>query len=125
MVGNTYLSILATFATPPIVLPPKFSVPLTTGLAPYLYTCCNTFPTNGNPPPINVPSFAYLILFLAVANANLLPVSPSVDSGALILPALISVKGILYSIPYSILGSDPDLTATSDKPSILASLTIL
>ena len=36
MVGSTYLSILATFATPPIVLPAKFNVPLTTGLAKYL-----------------------------------------------------------------------------------------
>ena len=36
MVGSIYLSILATFATPPIVLPPRFSVPLITGLAKYL-----------------------------------------------------------------------------------------
>jgi hypothetical protein len=70
MFGSTYLSILATLATPPIVLPATFNAPLTTGLAAYLYVCCNTFAPNGKPPPINVPSFAYLNLFLIVANAN-------------------------------------------------------
>ena len=36
---------------------------------------------NGKPPPINVPSFAYLTLFLLVASAKSFPFNPFVDSG--------------------------------------------
>ena len=99
MLGNIYLSMLATLATAPIPLPATFNPVLTTGLAPNLYASCAPLAKRGNPPPINVPSLANLSLFLAVANASSLPVKPLVDSGLLILPALISVKGILYSIP--------------------------
>ena len=37
---------------------------------------------NGKPPPTNVPSAPYLILFLNSAPAFFLPVNPSVDSGS-------------------------------------------
>ena len=65
-----------------IAFAPTLAVTLTGGLRPYLYPNCIPLPTRGKPPPTNVPSCPYFILFLNVAAAFFLPVKPSVDSGS-------------------------------------------
>ena len=80
---------------PSIPFPMPLNPNLATGLTPNLAVSCAVLASKGKPPPINVPSLAYLNLFLNVAKASSLPVKPSVGSGLLILPASIFVKGIL------------------------------
>ena len=65
-----------------IVFAPRLALVFTKGANPYLYPSCVNLPTIGKPPPTNVPSAPYLILFLNSAPAFFLPVSPSVDSGS-------------------------------------------